>query len=153
MTSAWRLFVERSEHYGLTVVNLLDTLQAYTDAVQHNCPCATYFAGMAFLNGLGVEENDLYAAACFRGAANCGVPDALAALGNCFFRGYGVDQDVPRAMELFKEASNAGSASGALILGQIYWNAGMRGEGLTYIRKAAARGDAQATALLKQIEN
>lgn len=135
----------------ITAVNLLDTLDAYTEATQHNCPCAIYFAGMAFLNGLGVEENDRYAAFCFRISADCGVAEAHAALGNCFFRGYGVDQDVPRAIELFKKASNAGSASGALILGQIFWNAGMREAGLTYIRKAAAMGDDEAVELLKQI--
>ncbi len=140
------------EEGSMTVINLIDTAQAYSDAALSECPCATYFLGMAYLNGLGVAENDIYAAFFFRTAANHGLAEALAALANSFFRGYGVEKDVQKAITLYKEASDAGCASATLILGQIYWNEGRREEGLHYIREAAKQGDTQAAEILKQIK-
>lgn len=142
---------EEKQNDGISVTNFLDTAQAYIEAAQIGCPCAMYFYGMAFLNGLGVREDDAQANLWFKKAADCGIADALAALANSYFRGYGVKQDVKKDFDLFKEAASAGSAAATLVLGQMYWNAGMREAGLTYIRKAAAMGDDQAVELLKQI--
>ncbi len=142
---------EEKQNDGISVTNFLDTAQAYIEAAQIGCPCAMYFYGMAFLNGLGVREDDAQANLWFRKAGDCGVADALAALANSYFRGYGVEQDLKKAMDLFRAAASAGSAGATLILGQMYWNAGMRDEGLSYIRQAAKLGDARAAEILKQI--
>lgn len=136
---------------SMTLVNLLDCAQAYEEAANRGYPCAMFFYGLAFLNELGVPEDDEKANYWFERASNIGLDEATNALANNYLRGYGVQKNLEKAIELLKISAGHGDANGLFNLGAILYNGGEKQLGLEFICQAANKGHKQAIAALKQI--
>lgn len=132
-------------------VNLIDCAQAYEKAAINGCPCAMFFYGLSYLNGLGVDEDDGRATYWFEKASGVGLDEATNALANNYLRGYGVAKNIAKAVELLQISAEHGNADGLYTLGAILCNAGLKSEGLIYIRKAASKGHKQAKAVINEL--
>ena len=136
---------------SITLVNLLDCAQAYEEAANRGYPCAMFFYGLAFLNELGIPEDDEKANYWFERASNMGFDEATNALANNYLRGYGVQKNLEKAIELLKISAGHGDANGLFNLGAILYNGGEKQLGLEFICQAANKGHKQAIAVLKQM--
>jgi len=69
-------------------------------------------AGLAHLNGIGVEKNEKLAFRWFRLAAEKGHAESQANLGNMYLYGKGVDPNYFEALDWYNKAAAAGNAKG-----------------------------------------
>lgn len=136
---------------NVTVVNLVNCAQAYEDAANRGYRCAMFFYGLAFLNELGVPEDDGKANYWFERASDMGLNEATNALANSYLHGYGVDKNVEKAVELLKISASHGNVNAWFNLGVTFYNAGKIQLGLEFICQAANDGHKQAIDILKQL--
>ena len=71
---------------------------------------AQFNLGLAFRDGIGVEQGDVQATKYFQMAANQGDAAAQHNLAHAFFHGLGVQQDSVRAVQLWQRAADQGIA-------------------------------------------
>lgn len=82
---------------------------------------ATYWLGLMYLAGSGVERNYTKAAKLIRLAAKAGIPDAKHTLAmDCYYKGRGVVQDWSAAETLLKEAILSGLIVAKVDLAVLY---------------------------------
>ena len=104
--------------------------------------------GYAYLEGLGVPQNDAQAAQWYQLAADQGYAAAQFSLGRMYDDGRGVPQDDAEAVRLYRFAADQGHVDAQVNLGVMYDT----GEGVPqdyaeavrWYRLAADQGDAQA---------
>lgn len=133
----------------MNIGNLLDCAQAYEDAANKGYPCAMYFYGLSFLNGLGVSQDDKKASYWFKRASNVGLDEGTNALALNYIHGYGVRKNLQKAIELFKISAGHGNADGLYNLGVTLYNLGETQLGLEFISFAAFKGHKQALDAMK----
>ena len=74
-----------------------EAVKCFTKAAKMGLPEAQVNLGWCYLNGVGVEKNDIEAAKYFRMAAEKGLDIAQNNLGVCFEQGRGVPKDKKKA--------------------------------------------------------
>lgn len=72
-------------------------ISEYEKAFEKGNPVAAYWLGTFFLDGVGVTQSSVHAAAYFYIAANGGIQDAMVYLANMHISGNGVTQDCAKA--------------------------------------------------------
>ena len=80
-------------------------------------------AGIAYLTGQGVNEDDQKAFELFKSAAEQNHPEGLARLGEMYQYGYGCDCNYEKAFYYYKKSAELGSGRGEFRLGWLYVHA------------------------------
>ena len=115
---------------------------------------AEFNLGLAYQNGIGVDQNFQEAFKWFQKAAEHGHRAAMENMAAFYFEGHGVEKNLQEAVRLLREAAHAGSPQAQLKLGICYLN-GMgtisnAEEGIGWLHKAADQGEGSAQDILGQ---
>ena len=132
-------------------------------AAEEGNATAQYEVGQMFENGTtaGIEQNVKEARKFYRLASRQGNPLAYRALGMMYFQGiHGVSKNYKVAAKHFKEGANLGDLECTYRLGLIYQNgcdvkpmfAADPKRGVALLRAASAKGHAEATHVLKNMQ-
>ncbi|NKC31344.1 tetratricopeptide repeat protein [Falsiroseomonas selenitidurans] len=118
---------------------------------------AAYNLGMMHLAGQGVMRDAQEAGRWLRLAAEEGVPEAQYNLGLLYYRGEGVPQQLYDALQFMRRAAESGYVPAQRAVGRLYMTGldTMRQdlrEARTFMSLAAAAGDSQARAWMREIE-
>ncbi len=70
---------------------------------------AQYQAGMCYLQGVGIQEDDEEGFMWMMKSAEQGDPDAQSMVGLCYAEGYGVEKDLEKAKAWYVRAAEQGS--------------------------------------------
>ena len=87
---------------------------------------ACYILGLMHEQGVGVAQDKVQAALCYRKAAEQGQVRAQYRLGSLYYHGQGVPRDLTQAAEWYKKAAEQGSTPAQTALGNMY----LLGEGV-----------------------
>ena len=106
---------------------------------------AMFRLGMLYLDGLGVEKNEIEAVSWFTKAADAGDVNAINKLGEMYYNGNGVTENNSTSTEWFMKAAEAGNAEAMRNVGVLY-ETGQKDykTALEWYLKAANAGDATA---------
>lgn len=109
---------------------------------------AQLYAGLAYMDGVSVEQDYSEAARYFRLAANQGNSEARTSLAYLFQEGLGVEKDEPKAFRLYRTAAKAGNVNAMFQTGICYEFGVGTGMDLSaaaeWYSKGAEQGDAFA---------
>ena len=102
-------------------------------AMNLNEEYAFCFMGLNYLNGLGVEKDDVKGFKYLATSARLGCSSALISLGLCYLNGHGVPQDYSRGIRYLEKAKDDDIIDAFYWLGACYWE----GKGVVQNRKLA----------------
>lgn len=140
----YREFVEQYEALGQP----MDQLRWLEAGVEKgDCTCINGL-GVAYLNGVGVQEDKVKAAKLFSQAAKLDDENGLYNLGRCCLNGWGMKEDHLRAFRCFQEAAARGVSGAQWLLATCY----KKGYGtpvdlkecFIWVNRAAKNGNPQA---------
>lgn len=89
-------------------------------AAKDGIPDAQMYAGLAYMDGIGVKQDYSKAAKLFRLAANQGNDEARTNLAFLFQEGLGVEKDVAKAYKMYRTAAKNGNLNGMFHLAIAY---------------------------------
>ena len=89
-------------------------------AAKDGVPDAQMYAGLAYMDGIGVEQDYGEAARLFRLAANQGNDEARTNLAFLFQEGLGVEKDEAKAFKMYRTAAKNGNLNGMFHLAVSY---------------------------------
>ena len=122
--------------------------QLAREAAEDGISDAQLFAGLAYMDGIGVPEDVQTAAKYFRMAANQGNFEARANLAYLYMNGIGVPKDEAKAFKMFRTAAKAGNVNACFHMGVCYeFGVGAKEDlkqALEWYRKASEMNDALA---------
>ena len=101
-------------------VGVTTAFSYFRKAAEKGCTDAMYRMGLAYLDGVGVEQSDRLATDCFRKAAGNGHIEAMVELGVCYANGTGIKQNYARAIEFYIRAATLGNDEAEFNLGLCY---------------------------------
>ena len=107
MTLMVRLFMQ-GEYTGIDSERAAELA---IDAAEDGIPDAQLYAGLAYMDGVSVEQDYSEAARYFRLAANQGNQEARTSLAYLFHEGLGVERDQAKAYGLYRTAARAGNVN------------------------------------------
>lgn len=116
MTLLVRLFMQ-GEYQGITAE---EAAQMAIRAAKDSIPDAMLYAGLAYMDGISVEQDYSRAARLFRNAANKGNAEARVNLAYLYQEGLGVGKDENKAFKLYKLAAGTGNLNAMFHLGVCY---------------------------------
>lgn len=141
MTLLVRMYMQ-GEYDGLDPIKA--SKMAIT-AAKDGIPDAQMYAGLAYMDGIGVEQNYTEAARLFRLAANQGNDEARTNLAFLFQEGLGVEKDEAKAFKMYRTASKNGNLNGMFHLAVSYeFGAGTTkdlAKAAEWYRKGSDQGD------------
>jgi len=129
-------------HRGMTKKDWAEALHWYMRAAQHDNPNALFHAGLAYMNGEGVEgRDDFKAFMLYKRAAKQGHVLAMSNVGAMYMGGRGVDKNYKKAYKWLKKAAAKDDSVACHNLGIMY----IKGFGLledhelgeSYVRRAS----------------
>ncbi len=116
MTLLVRMFMQ-GEYDGIDAVKAAEmSIKAAYDGI----PDAQLYAGLAYMDGISVQQDYTEAARLFRLAANQGNDEARTNLAYMFQEGLGIDADLPKAFKLYRTAAKNGNVNAMFHLGICY---------------------------------
>ena len=116
MTLLVRMFMQ-NEYQGMDAIKAAElSIKAAKDGI----PDAQMYAGLAYMDGISVEQDYKEAARYFRLAANQGNSEARTNLAYLFQEGLGVEKDLEKAFKMYRTAAKSGNMNGMFHVGICY---------------------------------
>ena len=121
----YQIGVLHAEHYDEVFdeneeVGATRAFSYFRRAAEKGSKNAMYSMGLAYLDGIGVEQSERLAVDCFRKAVDKGHIEAMVELGVCYANGTGIKQNYSRAIEFYIRAANLGNDEAEFNLGLCY---------------------------------
>jgi tetratricopeptide (TPR) repeat protein len=121
-----------------------EAVAEYKKAVDLGYSAAIINLGQLYVNGKGVEKNEVEAARLFRKAADAGNPLGMRFIGFAYAKGIGVEKDPNQAAKWLQASVQAGDVESMLHLGELYGESNNYSAAIPWFLKSAEAGNLEA---------
>lgn len=144
----WFQLAASQKHAEAHSTNPEDLKEGFVQQPYKVDPAGQYLLGCLYFDGKEIAKDEIFAAQCFRRAADQGDAPSQYKLGLCYFEGRGVEKNEKQAIDYFHLAADRGNADAQYNLAELY----SKGEGVEknetlavkYYKLAAEQGHIKA---------
>jgi TPR repeat protein len=129
--------------------------QWFLKAAQQGFAFSQVMIGLKYIEGKGVEKNELEGAEWLKKAAEQGDHEGQVQYGACLVMGIGVSTNIENGILWLRKSAEQGNLSAITLLGKKLCkmtSKNLKNEGIEWLKKAASHGNQEAKQILEEIE-